>query len=61
MPVGKGGGRACACLQGTVLIKLIEDLSTVGGTIPWAGDSGVHNGAKKQRSNCSLLLTVGVT
>lgn len=39
-------GRPCARLQGTVLTKLIEDLSTVGGSIPWAGNSGLHDGGK---------------
>lgn len=54
MPAGAGGGGGgpCARLQGTVLTKLTEDFSTVGGTIPWAGDSGLHDGGK---SNGALV------
>lgn len=60
MPVGKGG---CACLQGTVLIKLIEKICLLWEAL-FPGQETLEY-TMVQNSNgvlhCSLLLTVGVT
>lgn len=50
-------GGPCARLQGTVLTELTEDLSTVGGSIPWAGNSGLHDDGKSHGAGvCTTSL-----